>query len=176
MTTPRTPLHLDDEQLQSLAEGSLRGPAGLAAREHCDTCAECADSLETYRALCGRLDALTDPPAPAEFTSQLLELISAQDEQLAAQRHIYLAAIPALLVAALAVLGWSWSIAPGQRLNALVRDLALCRQLLAVAQPALETMRVPLAMGALLACAAVGVLLVRTLRAPVRTHSALVTR
>jgi len=166
MTATPTLQHLDDAQLQGLADGSLRGPEGAVAREHCGGCAECQEAFETYQLLIGRLDALVDPPAPQDFTPQLFELIAAHDEQLAARRHISLAAIPAVLVAAFAMVGWGWSAAPGRHLDALMRDFTLCQQLFSVAEPALNSARLPLAAGALAACLAVGVLLVRALRVP----------
>ena len=158
--------HLDDARLQRLADGSLRGPEGLAAREQIDACEECSGAVEMYRSLLGQLDALVDPPAPPDFTLQVMDAVSAHNEQLAARRHIHLAAIPAVLVAVLAVLGWTFSAGPERRLDELVRGFTLCRQVLGAAQPALEVARLPLAGGALLACIAVGVVLLRALRLP----------
>jgi len=158
--------HQDDAVLQGLADGSLRGPAGAQAREQVEGCAECTGALEMYRGLFGQLDALVDPPAPIDFTAQVLDAVAGHEEALAARRHIRLAAIPAVLVAALAVIGWVWSAAPGQRLDEFVRGFTVCRQVCDVALPALEVARVQLAGGALLACLALGVVLVRALRLP----------
>src|ERR1700730_5128016 len=43
--------HLDDTTLQGLADGSLRGPEGFEAREHCEACAACAAELGAPAAL-----------------------------------------------------------------------------------------------------------------------------
>ena len=39
--------HLAEQQIQGLADGTLRGPEGLAAREHCDGCPACALEVAT---------------------------------------------------------------------------------------------------------------------------------
>ena len=63
--------HLTDTQLQSLADGTLRGPEGLGAREHCEGCAECGSELSIYTALNGQLSTLRDPLPPSDFTATL---------------------------------------------------------------------------------------------------------
>ena len=156
--------HLDESQLQGLADSSLRGPSGALAREQIEHCAECKGAVVMYRELFGKLDTLTDPIAPPDFTLQVMEAVSEHTEQLAARRHIYLAAIPAVLVAFLAVIGWAWSAAPGQRLDQFVHGFTVCKQVVYVAWPALENARLPLASGALFACVALGVVLSRALR------------
>src|SRR5207302_1514908 len=60
--------HLTDTQLQGLADGTLRGPEGMAAREHCEGCSACDAELSLYTALAGRLSLLQDPLPPADFT------------------------------------------------------------------------------------------------------------
>ena len=47
----RAQLHLSEEQIQGLADGTLRGPEGFAAREHCDACALCDGELNAFAAL-----------------------------------------------------------------------------------------------------------------------------
>ena len=42
--------HLSEEQIQGLADGTLRGPEGFAAREHCDDCPACASELAAFSA------------------------------------------------------------------------------------------------------------------------------
>jgi hypothetical protein len=162
----RSPQHLDDARLQQLADGSLRGPEGTAAREHTDSCTECGEGLRIYRSLVGQLDALVDPAPPADFTMQVLEAVSIHEEQLAARRHIHLAAIPALLVGTLAVIGWAFSAGPGQRLDEFLSNFTLCRQVCEAALPALDLVRIPLAIGAFTACLAIGIVLVRAVRMP----------
>ena len=51
-------VHLSEEQIQGLADGTLRGPEGLEAREHVDACAECAAEMSMYGALVQRLQTL----------------------------------------------------------------------------------------------------------------------
>ena len=51
-------VHLTEEQIQGLADGTLRGPEGLVARDHADECSECAAELEMYGALVHRLATL----------------------------------------------------------------------------------------------------------------------
>src|SRR2546427_9835751 len=97
--------HLTDTQLQSLADGTLRGPEGLAAREHCEACAGCGASLTLYSALVGRLSALKDPEPPADFTATVLAAAEVREAHLATRRHTLLAAIPALALALCAVIG-----------------------------------------------------------------------
>ena len=67
--------HLTDTQLQSLADGTLRGPEGLGAREHCEGCAECGSELSIYTALNGQLSTLRDPLPPSDFTATVLAAV-----------------------------------------------------------------------------------------------------
>ena len=87
--------HLTDAQIQSLADGTLRGPEGLAAREHCDGCAACGSELTVYSALAGRLSALRDPEPPGDFTATVLAAVQVREAQLVSRRHTLLAAVPA---------------------------------------------------------------------------------
>ncbi len=63
--------HLTDTQLQGLADGTLRGPEGMAAREHCEDCGGCGAELALYAALAGKLSALRDPDGKVEVTDAL---------------------------------------------------------------------------------------------------------
>ncbi|TMA40781.1 MAG: hypothetical protein E6J82_14290, partial [Deltaproteobacteria bacterium] len=83
--------HLTDNQLQSLADGTLRGPEGLAAHEHCDGCEQCGAELSVYSALTTRLSALTDPEVPADFTATVLAAVEVREAQLVTHRHTLLA-------------------------------------------------------------------------------------
>jgi anti-sigma factor RsiW len=152
-------LHLDETRLQGLADGSLRGPEGQSARGHCDVCEECAAELEAYTQLARSLDALCDPPPPADFTMQVLLAVDAREAQLEARRHIKLAAIPAGLVAIVAVVGWAFSAGPVQRLDEVIRGFTALRQIYEVAEPVVGAARVPLALGALLCSVVLGLLL-----------------
>ena len=59
-------VHLTEDQIQGLADSTLRGPEGMAAREHADTCEECGAELAMYGALVQRLATLQDPMPPAD--------------------------------------------------------------------------------------------------------------
>src|SRR2546429_9021482 len=69
-------VHLTEDQIQGLADSTLRGPEGMAAREHADTCEECGAELAMYGALVQRLATLQDPMPPADFTSGVLEAVA----------------------------------------------------------------------------------------------------
>jgi anti-sigma factor RsiW len=157
-------IHLDEARLQGLADGSLRGPEGLAAREHCEFCPGCAAEVEGYRALVATLDALRDPPPPADFTLQVLMAAEERERQLEARRHIRLAAIPAGIVAVVALVGWLFSAAPGQRIEQLVQSVTVLRGVYEMVGPVVLAARVPLALGAIASVAVIGFVLRGTLR------------
>ena len=156
--------HLDEARLQQLAEGTLRGPNGLAARAHCDACQECQAELDGYTALARALDGMQDPAPPEDFTLQVLLAVDSRESQLEARRHIKLAAIPAALVAVVAVVGWAFSAGPVQRLDELLRGVTILRGLFEVVSPVVSAARVPLAIAAFLSAAVIGVLLRGALR------------
>ena len=156
--------HLDDTTLQGLADGSLRGPEGFAAREHCESCAACAAELEAYAALSASLSALVDPALPSDFTVSVLAAATEREEQLAARRQHLLAAIPAAALSIFAVVGWGLSAGLVQRVNEIITGVALVRQVADVAAPVVEAARLPIALGALLLCASIATVLVRALR------------
>ena len=79
--------HLTETQLQGLADGTLRGPEGLAAREHCETCAGCDAELSAYGALVRTLSALQDPPPPLDFTASVLAAVEVRETQLSQRRQ-----------------------------------------------------------------------------------------
>ena len=91
-------VHLTEEQIQGLADGTLRGPEGMDAREHVDACDDCAAELAMYGSLVQRLATLQDPMIPADFTEGVLEAVDHREHALAQRRHTVLAAIPAGLV------------------------------------------------------------------------------
>jgi len=157
--------HLTDIQLQGLADGTLRGPEGLAAREHCDACAACGGELASLSALVARLSALEDPPAPPDFTASVLARVEAREAQLATRRHTLLAAIPALALALVAVVGFGLSL----HLDKLLDGVAALRTVLGVLGPVFAATRLPLGVGSFLFLAVVLAALSRTLRpAPAR--------
>ena len=156
--------HLDEARLQQLAEGSLRGPEGLAARAHCDGCDDCRAGLDSYTALTRALDGMLDPAPPEDFTLQVLLAVDTREAQLEARRHIKLAAIPAALVAVVAVVGWAFSAGPVQRLDELVRGVTILRELLEVVAPVVQAARLPLAVSAFLSAIVIGALLRGALR------------
>jgi anti-sigma factor RsiW len=75
-------VHLTEDQIQGLADGTLRGPEGFAAREHADSCQECGAELSMYGALVQRLATLHDPVLPPDFTSGVLEAVEHREHAL----------------------------------------------------------------------------------------------
>ena len=164
--------HLDDAALQSLADGTLRGPQGFAAHEHCDACAECAATLAAYAALSTQLSALRDPPVPEDFTACVLAAVDARAAQVAQRRHTWLAALPAAALALFAIAGWTLSAAPAARVDGLVEGVTVVRHVFGALVPVFDAARLPLGLAALFLTAAILFVLLRTLRtgpAPVRS-------
>jgi anti-sigma factor RsiW len=164
--------HLDDAALQGLADGTLRGPEGFAAHEHCDACEACARALAGYATLVSSLSALRDPPLPADFTALVLEAASDREALLATRRQHILAAVPAAAVALLALLGWAVSAGPAQRVSDVLASVAFLGQVWSVAVPVAGAAGLPLAAGAFAFFAAILTVLVRTLRAEPRASGA----
>jgi len=152
--------HLTDTQLQSLADGTLRGPEGLAAREHCEGCAGCDAELSVYSALNGRLAALRDPEPPSDFTATVLAAVQVREAQLIARRHTLLAAIPAFALALFAIVGWALN----AQVNQLIDSVSFLRTVWGAMGPVFTAVRVPLGIGAFLLLAVVLTALSRTLR------------
>jgi anti-sigma factor RsiW len=157
-------VHLSEEQIQGLADRTLRGPEGLEAREHADACDECAAELEMYGALVQRLATLQDPALPADFTSNVLVAVEKREHVLTQRRHTLLAAIPAAAVGVFAILGWVLSAAPSVHVDRFLEVWAVGRHVVSAIIPVLEVARLPIALGAFVFCAAVLFVLVRTLR------------
>jgi anti-sigma factor RsiW len=157
-------LHLSEEQIQGLADGTLRGPEGFAAREHVDSCAACAAELESFAALFANLDSLVDPPVPVDFTASVLQAVSVREAALVQRRHTWYAAAPAFLVAAFAMVGWALSAAPTVHLDRLIGTWTAMRHVAAAASPVLQTLRLPLGIGAFVFALVVFFVLARTIR------------
>ena len=157
-------IHLDDGALQSLADGTLRGPAGFEAHEHCDACAECAAALSGYATLATRLSALHDPEVPADFTATVLIAVDARELQLTQRRHTWLAALPAVALALFAVVGWMLSAAPAAHVDGLVEGVTVVRHVFGVLVPVFDAARLPLGLAAFALTAAILFVLLRTLR------------
>jgi anti-sigma factor RsiW len=153
-------IHLTDMQIQSLADGTLRGPEGLAAREHCEGCAGCGAELTLYSALAGRLSALQDPPPPADFTATVLAAVQVREAHLVTRRHTILAAIPAFALALIAIVGWLLN----AQVNGLLDSFAIARTVWVAVGPVFTAVRVPLGIGAFLFLAVVLTALSRTLK------------
>ena len=159
--------HLTDTQIQGLADGTLRGPEGLSAREHCDACAGCGAELAVYAALNGQLATLRDPAPPTDFTASVLAAVSVREAQLVSRRHTLLAAIPAAALAIVAIVGWGLSTHVGR----LLEGFAVARTVVGVMGPVFAATRVYLGVGAFFFLAVVLTLLSRTLKPTYATES-----
>jgi anti-sigma factor RsiW len=157
-------VHLSEEQIQGLADGTLRGPEGLAAREHVDACDECAAELSMYGALVQRLATMEDPALPTDFTSNVLVAVEKREHVLLQRRQTLLAAIPAAAVGVFAVLGWILSAAPSVHVDRFLEIWTVGRHVVSAIVPVLEAARLPIALGAFVFCAAVLFVLSRALR------------
>jgi anti-sigma factor RsiW len=157
-------VHLTEEQIQGLADGTLRGPEGLVARDHVDECSECAAELEMYGALVHRLATLEDPALPPDFTTNVLQAVERREHALTQLRHTSQAAILAAAVGVFAILGWALSAAPGAHVDGFLEAWTVGRHIVGAIVPVLEAARLPIALGAFVFCAAVLFVLVRTLR------------
>jgi anti-sigma factor RsiW len=154
--------HLTDTQLQSLADGTLRGPEGLAAREHCEGCAACGGELTVYSALSSRLSSLTDPEVPTDFTATVLAAVQVREAHLVTRKHTLLAAIPAFALAIFAIVGWGLSTA--LHVDKLIEGVTVLRVVWGVMGPVFIATRIPLGIGAFLFLAVVLTALSRTLK------------
>ena len=145
--------HLTDAQAQRLLDGLLRdGEAGEVAA-HAEACPECAELVESYRALALALEELPAPELPLDFTAGVLERVEQAERTAARERRAAVAVLAAAaggLVAALllgGVAGWLPSATRlADQLGALSRALQLGAQIL---PPLVGAVRLPLA-----ACAA----------------------
>jgi anti-sigma factor RsiW len=163
--------HLTETQLQGLADGTLRGPEGLAAREHCETCASCDAELSAYGALVRTLSTLQDPPPPLDFTASVLAAVEVRETQLSQRRHTLLASLPAAAMAIFAIAGWALSTSPAAHVDRLVDGVTVLRHLMGVLTPVFNAMRLPLGLGAFVFLAVVLTALSRTLR-PIHARAA----
>ena len=156
--------HLTEEQIQGLADGTLRGPEGFAAREHADGCDECSGELAMYAALVDRLSTLSDPPVPDDFTVEVMDAVDHRERALQQRRHTVLAAIPAGLIGLFAIFGWALSSAPTVHVDRFIEAWTLARHVVAAAAPVLDATRLPLGLGALVFSVAIAALLLRAMR------------
>jgi anti-sigma factor RsiW len=156
--------HLTETQLQGLADGTLRGPEGMAAREHCEACAECGKELSLDTALSTRLSALQDPTPPLDFTAAVLAAVEVREAHLRQRRHTLIAALPAAALAVFAIVGWTLSVGLGAHLDRLVEGFTILRHVMGVVGPVFNAARVPLGVGAFFFLAVVLTALSRTLR------------
>jgi anti-sigma factor RsiW len=156
--------HLTETQLQGLADGTLRGPEGLSAREHCGSCLECGAELSAYTALVHGLSSLQDPPPPLDFTASVLAAVEGREALLSQRRHTLLASLPAAALAIFAIVGWAFSTAPAAHIDRLIDGVTVLRHFIGVLTPVFNAMRLPLGLGALVFLALVLTALSRTLR------------
>jgi anti-sigma factor RsiW len=152
--------HLTETQLQGLADGTLRGPEGLAAREHCDSCSQCGGELQIWSGLSHRLSAMQDPLPPLDFTASVLARVEAREAHLQSRRHTLYAAVPAVAMALVAIVGFGLS----THLDRLLDGLTVLRTVFGVLSPVFAATRIPLGIGAFFFLAVVLTVLSRTLR------------
>ena len=74
-----SPLHLSDDELQSLAEGT---DLSARAQRHLDGCAACQAEVRSYRALSETLAELPRPLPPLDFTQTLLAKLPPEPRKL----------------------------------------------------------------------------------------------
>lgn len=156
--------HLTETQLQGLADGTLRGPEGMAAREHCEACAGCGNELSLYTALSTRLSALQDPQPSLDFTSAVLAAVEVREIQLRQRRHTLIAALPAAALAIFAIVGWTLSVGLAAHIDHLVGGVTVLRHVMGVLTPVFNAARLQLGVGAFFFLAVVLTALSRTLR------------
>ncbi|MBS2024527.1 MAG: hypothetical protein JST92_19170 [Deltaproteobacteria bacterium] len=166
--------HLTETALQLLADGTLRGPEGMAARGHVESCEACQGELLVLAEMMSTLALLRDPPAPESFTGDVLQAVNVRETQLVARRHIKLAAIPAIAVGLVASLGWACSEGIVQRFNDLRASATVLRAVLDVAAPVIQVTRLPLAACAFALTGAILFALTRTLRHEPRASQAVI--
>src|SRR5262249_14685907 len=92
---------------QSPADGTLRGPEGLAPRGHCQGGAGGGAGLALYSALHGKHSRPCAREPPADFTATVLAAVQVREAQRVTRRHTLLAAIPAFALALFAIVGWA---------------------------------------------------------------------
>ena len=80
------------------------------------------------------------------------------------RRHTWYAAIPAMAVAAFAMVGWALSVAPTVHVDRLIGTWTAIRHVAAAAGPVLQALRFPLGIGAFLFAVVVLFVLSRTIR------------
>jgi len=146
VTVPRA--HLSDEEAQRLLEGLFDEGEAASCATHAAECPECAELVESYRALSRRLEAMPLPDLPAGFTAAVLRAVGERERALSRERSsaalVSLGAAGALLLAL--VLGGNGAWVPhaarmAQELAALAGALRLGADLV----PALFALRLPVA-------------------------------
>lgn len=155
-------IHLGEQEIQGLADGTLRGPDGLAARDHCEICPQCDGEVSFYEELAGRLSALEDPEPPGDFTAAVLAAVDHREALLVQRRHTLYAALPAFALALFAIVGWGVSSLVD--VAQVVDNLTALHTLAGVLGPVFAAVRVPLGIGAFVLFALVLTALSRTLR------------
>lgn len=156
--------HLTDDELQGVAEGTLRGPQRFEALEHCAACEQCGEDLALYTALCERLDGLEDPAVPEDFTVAVLQRADERAELIAQRRQMVLAAIPAAALALFAVIGWVVSMPVGNLVSTAVELVDVAGRVVDVVGPVISAARLQLFLASLAFTAFIAFALFRAVR------------
>ena len=154
---------LTETAIQGLADGTLRGPARMLADEHLMVCARCSAELAIFEGLVGRLNQLTDPPLPAEFTAGVIAAVQLREHVRDERQRAVLAALPAALIAISVLLFWAFSQGPAERVRDLIVGATVAQRVAEASIAVLTAIRVPLALSALVFLVAMLGLLSRAL-------------
>ncbi len=162
---------LTDSAIQSIADGTLRGPELFLARQHIDECPRCTADLDFYSGLARDLDKLQAPPLPPGFTQMVIGAVELRERTRDERHRAILSALPAALIALGILFLWAMS-GSGARVRDLVIGATVAQRVAEASFSVLSAARLPLGIGALLSSVAVFALLVRSvasLRASVRS-------
>lgn len=165
---------LTEVAIQGRADGTLRGPERMLADEHLMICPRCSVELAIYEGLVERLNELSVPPLPEEFTASVIAAVEHQEKVRYDKHRAVLASLPALLTAVGVLFFWAFGLNPAQRIRDVVLGIAQVERIGEIALAVLQAVRVPLALGALLSLGALLAVMSRAmtrLRAPIALRS-----
>jgi anti-sigma factor RsiW len=154
---------LTDVALQSIADGTLRGPERMLAEQHIEECPRCSAELAIYSGLMLKLNSLCDPPLPLDFTAGVMQAVQLREQVRDEKHRALLAALPAALIAVGVLLAWAFSGNVGQRVRDLVVGATVVERVAEATLSVLQAVRVPVALSSLLVLACLLLVLSRAL-------------